>query len=307
MSNGKPFLKWAGGKTQLIPQLEELMPADFGNRFDTYVEPFIGGGAMFFHMAQKHEFEKTVINDYNVDLVNVYRVIQQHPEKLLKQLTLLQDDYYAASEEERKIMFYSKREEFNTLKTGLTYDVNVLNSKHVACAALFIFLNKTCFNGLYRVNSKGLFNVPFANPKKPLLADVENINTVSVLLQNTLILSGDYQGVEKHAVGGNVFMYLDPPYRPVAPSDRGNIYVASGFNDDDQRRLALWFKHMAGKGASVMLSNSDPTMVDPEDLFFNELYAGFNVHTVYAKRMINRDAAGRGGIREIVVTSYPVV
>lgn len=298
----KPFIKWAGGKTQLIPQLEKHLPENM-DRFDTYVEPFIGGGALFYHMAAKHNFKKLVINDFNPDLVNVYRVIQKQPKKLLTVLEEFQKDYLSKSEDERKEFYYSMREQFNNVKTGVSYDVKVLNTEHVLLAGLFILLNKTCFNGLYRVNSKGLFNVPFANPKTLFIVDEENIMAVSKLLQKAVILCGDYRNVEPY-LDGKTFIYLDPPYRPVAASDRGNIYVKDAFNDEAQAELASWCGKMDSKGVKFMLSNSDPTMADPEDKFFEELFKDFNIHTVYAKRMINRDGSARGQIREILVTNY---
>ena len=299
MTNLKPFLKWAGGKTQLIPQLEEHLP-DM-SKIDTFIEPFLGGGAFLLHLTQKYSFKKIVLNDYNPDLVNVYLTIQKEPAKLIKLLQNMQDEYWFLDSLKQEKYYYEVREKFNLIKH---YTTPAILKPNVELAVYFIFLNKTCFNGLYRVNKDGAFNVPFGKHKKPVLFEEENIKGISSLLKKATILCGSYEEVSKE-IEGETFIYLDPPYRPVAPSDRGNIYIVSGFNDEAQTKLGEWFTSMASESkVKLMLSNSDPTMLDKDDDFFNKLYKEFSINIVTARRSINRQGNGRGNVRELLVTSY---
>ena len=203
---GKPFVKWAGGKSQLIPQLTALLPGDLAERKDLiYVEPFVGGGAMLFHVLEHYpNIRRAVINDLNSDLVTAYKVVKSRPDELIAALRLLQENYRACKDEQaRKELYLSKRDRYNSGGNG-----------EVETAALFIFLNRTCFNGLYRVNSKGKFNVPFGKAVNPLICDEKTIRADSALLQKAEIMNGDFEAV-RSAVKGKAFFYFDPPYRPL--------------------------------------------------------------------------------------------
>lgn len=291
----KPFVKWAGGKGQLLDQLEALLPHDFPTRRDlVYVEPFVGGGAMLFHMLAKFpNITKAVINDVNRDLVTCYRTIKSNPEELIDKLTEMQVDYQSKGcERDRKELYYSKRERYNSRAAG-----------EVETAALFIFLNKTAFNGLYRVNAKGGFNVPFNRAKNPLICDAETIRADSELLQKVDILCGDFEGVA-NVVNAPAFLYFDPPYRPLTQTAAFTAYSKDGFGDDEQTRLADFCRRLDAGGHQWLLSNSDPHNTNPEDMFFEKLYAGYDIQRVYASRTINSDANGRGKITELAIRNY---
>ena len=291
----RPFIKWAGGKGQLLDQLDALMPRDFAERENlTYVEPFVGGGAMLFHVLAKYpNIQTAVINDLNKELVTAFKVIKSKPDKLLSRLEELQREYREReTTDARKEMFLSIREKYNTRKGG---DVEI--------AALLVFLNKTCFNGLYRVNSKGGFNVPFANAKNPLICDVENLHAVSKALQKVTILNVDFADV-LDCVVGKAFFYFDPPYRPLTASAAFTAYSKGGFDDNEQRRLAHLCRKLDREGHQWLLSNSDPHNINPDDMFFEELYDGFDIKRVHASRMINSKADGRGKITELAIRNY---
>ena len=291
----KPFVKWAGGKGQLIEQLDNLLPKDFPERRDMiYAEPFVGGGAMLFHVLNKYRnIRRAVINDLNADLVTCYKVIKENPEALIASLRKLQDAYrLLGTMEAKKNMFLSNRDRYNSHR-GDAVDI----------ATLFIFLNRTCFNGLYRVNSKGLFNVPFGKSDNPLICDEDTIRADSKLLQNVVILNGDFEQVES-LLGSNAFIYFDPPYRPLTQTASFTAYAKNGFNDDEQRRLATFCRRLDKNGHQWLLSNSDPHNADPSDMFFEEIYSCFDIHRVSASRMINSNACGRGKITELAIRNY---
>ena len=294
-SRTKPFVKWAGGKGQLLDQLDALLPHNFHTRRDlVYVEPFVGGGAMLFHMLAKYpHITKAVINDVNRDLVACYRTIKNKPEELIAELTELQIEYQSkGSECACRELYYSKRDCYNSRTAG-----------EVETAALFIFLNKTAFNGLYRVNAKGGFNVPFNRAVNPLICDAETIRSDSELLQKVEILCGDFEDVA-NAVNAPAFFYLDPPYRPLTQTAAFTAYSKDGFGDDEQRRLANFCRRLDASGHQWLLSNSDPHNINPEDMFFEKLYAGYDIQRVQANRMINSDANGRGKITELAIRNY---
>ena len=291
----KPFVKWAGGKGQLVEQLDALLPKDFGSRGGvTYVEPFVGGGAMLFHMLAKYpNIERAVVNDLNADLVTCYRVIRNSPEELISTLRGLQDEYWALTDmEQRKRMFLEKRERYNSHST-----------KGVETAALFIFLNRTCFNGLYRVNSKGQFNVPFGKARHPSICDEETLRADSAALQKVEVLCGDYSLVT-NAVKGAAFFYFDPPYRPLTKTAAFTAYSKEGFDDSEQKRLAEFCRGLHSDGHSWLLSNSDPRNTVPDDNFFDVVYSGFDINRVKASRAINSKADGRGKITELAIRNY---
>ena len=294
--DGKPFIKWAGGKGQLLEQLSALLPKDFAERKDVvYVEPFVGGGAMLFYMLATYpNIKKAIINDLNSDLITTYKVIKERPEELIAMLRVMQNEYRSCKNEaERKEYYLAKRERYNSRE-----------AKDVEVAALFIFINRTCFNGLYRVNSKGKYNVPFGKAKNPLICDEETIMMDSRLLQKVEILNGDFEGVEKCVERAGAFFYFDPPYRPLTQTASFTAYSKDGFGDDQQKRLAEFCRRLDASGHQWLLSNSDPHNSNPDDMFFEEIYKGFDINRVSASRMINSKASGRGKITELAIRNY---
>ena len=286
----KPFVKWVGGKTQLIDQLEALLPADFDQWENvTYIEPFVGGGAMLFYMLQTHSnIKSAVINDINPDLTTCYKVVKESPSELVQSLKKIQKEYYALeSEEARKQFYLQMRDEFNTKALD-----DIRNT------TLFFFLNRTCFNGLYRVNKAGLFNVPFGKYETPTICDANTIYADSELLQNVEILTGDYQQTLVHAKGNTLF-YFDPPYRPLNSTSSFNDYNKEAFNDIAQKRLKEFCDQVEGAGYKFMLSNSDC-----KDMFFDDLYLRYTIARVWASRSVNANPKKRGKLQEILVRNY---
>ncbi len=290
----KPFLKWAGGKGQLINTFAEMFPRELTEgKIKTYIEPFVGGGAILFYILQNYNIEKAYINDINKELINCYRCIQADVEEVINQLQDLEQDYLTS--EDRTNYFYKVRNRYNEIRLNGHYDFE-------KCAD-FVFLNKTCFNGLYRVNKDGKFNVPHGKYKNPLICDKDNLRLCAKLLQKVEISFGGYEQVLEKA-DNNTFVYFDPPYRPLIENNSFVSYDKSGFDDDDQIKLANHYKTLNDKNCLLMLSNSDPKNTDKEDDFFDDLYKGFEIERVFAKRMINCQAHKRGDITEIVVINY---
>lgn len=289
----RPILKWPGGKTQLLQHLRTRYPE---GTIGTYVEPFIGGGAVLFDILSTREIGNAVINDINPNLVNVYRTVQQRPEELIARLRSIQENYLSSDTVGRADKFYEYRSEFNQNLAEYT-------EPNVDQAALLIFLNKTCFNGLYRVNRSGAFNSPHGRYASPLICDEENLKAVSEVLQRVTILNGDYRGTLPH-ISDKTFLYLDPPYRPLTKTASFNAYDSSVFDDTAQRELADFITESHNRGAKILLSNSDPKNADEEDEFFDELYAQYTITRVPARRAISSKASTRGKINEILVTNY---
>ncbi len=299
----KPFLKWAGGKNQLLSQFDQYYPNDLSNGvIEKYIEPFIGGGAVFFEVIQKHKIQSSYIYDTNKDLIITYQSIKNRPELLLEILHKYQSDYDQADEQKRKNIFLSIRNDFNTQRTEI--NPMIFSENWMVRAAQFIFLNKTCFNGLFRLNSKGEFNVPFGGYKKPNIWDKNNILAVSEALQNTNIELSSYEHCFNLA-NDKTFIYFDPPYRPISKTASFTTYTGFEFTDVEQIKLSHFFRKLdTQKNSKLMLSNSDPKNENPNDNFFEKLYDGYQVHRVYAKRMINCNAEKRGKINELVITNY---
>lgn len=295
-TSAKPFVKWAGGKSRLVETIDELITKDIElNKFDTYIEPFIGGGAMFFYLSNKYHFKNMIISDVNIELINTYKAIQQDVWKLIGYLDKIQDEYMRLAElDDKKEYFYQVREAFNRKKIEEDSD-DVSYTK----AAYFIFLNKSCFNGLYRVNQKGLFNVPFGQKVNLNLYDTENLLSVHDILQRTKIYVQDYKKTINYA-RPRTFFYFDPPYRPLTETSF-TAYSKWGFNDDNQKELAEYCQKLTLKGANFALSNSDPHNADDTDMFFDDLYKDFTIHRVSANRAIGAKANSRGKVSEIVV------
>ena len=290
----KPFLKWAGGKGQLLDTFDKMFPQKLiEGKIKTYIEPFVGGGAVLFHILQNYKIEKAQINDINKELINCYRCIKADVEEVIKPLSILEKEYL--SSENRNKYFYNVRERYNQIHLNGHYD-------YEKCAD-FIFLNHTCFNGLYRVNKEGKFNVPHGKYKKPLICDKENLRLCSQLLQKVEINFGSYEQVLEKA-DANTFLYFDPPYRPLLENNSFVSYDKAGFDDIDQIKLSQNYRNLNKQNCLLMLSNSDPKNINEKDNFFDDLYKSFNIERVYAKRMINCQANKRGNITEIVVTNY---
>lgn len=302
LPGAKPFLKWAGGKTQLLSAIEKRLPDGlYDGTITRYVEPFVGSGAVFFFLNQRFDLKECFLYDVNEELVLVFQVVKRDVQRLITQLTSLAEEYSCASESGRKDLFYQVRSEFNQEKAGI--DFSKYSNRWVDRAARFIYLNKTCFNGLYRVNSKGEFNVPFGKYKNPTICNRGTLNSASQCLTNAEILLGDFSCCEA-LVDTSTFVYFDPPYRPLNLTSSFTSYSKDGFTDTEQMRLADFFASLDRKGAKLMLSNSDPCNHDPCDRFFDDLYSNFTIGRIPAKRSINCRGELRGEIKELIIRNY---
>lgn len=291
----KPFIKWVGGKSQLIEQLTALLPDDFGSWRDaTYIEPFVGGGAMLFHMLQRFpNISHAIINDINTDLTTCYATVRDRVEDLIESLSVLEHHYLAlADEEERKNFFMAARNRYNEK-----------NLDPIENTTLFFFLNRTCFNGLYRVNKQGLFNVPFGRYVNPTICDPDTLRADSELLQRVEILNGDFTRTFEYAHGKTLF-YFDPPYRPLSDTSSFNDYAKEAFNDAAQIRLKEYCDQIHSAGFKFMLSNSDCKGKNEADNFFDLLYSDYTIERVWASRSINANPSKRGKLTEILVHNY---
>lgn len=292
----KPFVKWAGGKGQLLSDIRKTYPKELGKTMIKYAEPFVGGGAVLFDILNTyHNVKEVFISDINAELINCYTIIRDDVDELIKRLSILKIEFMES--ENQKEYYTKKRKEFNTLKINGNKDENLEK------AALFIFINKTCFNGLYRVNRKGEYNVPMGAYKSPAICDEVNLRNVSDRLQKVNIICGDYKTSEKF-IDKNTFVYFDPPYRPLNETASFTSYTEGGFTDENQVELATYVQHLSKKGAKVVVSNSDPKNVNEGDNFFDELYAAFAISRITASRMINSKATSRGKISELLIESY---
>ena len=287
----KPFIKWVGGKSQLLEKIKEKYPS----KIEKYCEPFVGG-AVLFDLLSKFQPRTVLINDINKELINTYTQIRNNCSEMIFQLSAIQIIYQNQTTEENKKFFYEKRNRYNELK------VNENEVENLEKAVLFIFLNKTCFNGLYRVNSKGLFNVPFNNAKNPLLCDNENLRNCSALLQNVEMKVGDYKKC-KSFIDDKTFVYIDPPYRPLTKTATFTSYSENSFSDKEQIELRNFITEISNKGANVLASNSDPKNINENDEFFDELYSNFEIERVSASRMINSNAKKRSSINELLISN----
>lgn len=292
----KPFVKWVGGKSQLLKKIKQKYP----QHIEKYCEPFVGGGAVLFDILQNFHPREVLINDINKELINTYFQVKNNCEDLILQLENIQTAYLNLIQEERKIFFYEKRNRYNELK------VNGDDVENLEKASLFIFLNKTCFNGLYRVNSKGLFNVPFNNARNPLICDEENLRACNQLLQNVTLKIGDYKDCENF-IDEQTFVYIDPPYRPLTQTSAFTSYSENQFSDKEQIELAKFIEKISEKGALILASNSDPKNINKEDNFFDDLYSNFEIERVSASRMINSNSEKRGAVKEILISNIAMI
>ena len=294
--SARPFIKWVGGKTQLLPEIRQRYPENITR----YCEPFVGGGAVLFDVLQTFHPNEVLINDINPELINLYENIRDNCEPLIQLLEHFQTEYLETPEADRQNLYLGKRATYNHFIVERNPEYNLEKP------ALFIYLNKTCFNGLYRVNRNGLFNVPFNRAKSPLICDAENIRECCQLLQNVLMHVGDYSYC-RDFIDENTFVYLDPPYRPLTESSSFTSYNENGFTDVQQIELGNFITEMAHRGALIAASNSDPHNANEQDEFFDNLYADFNIERVQATRMVNSNARRRGPINELLISNIAAV
>ena len=293
-SVAKPFIKWAGGKSQLLQEIDKTIPENLKQSEFIYIEPFVGGGAVLLWMLQKYpNIKQAVINDINLELINAYKIIKANVEQLILILKELETEYHLLTDklESQKEYYYDKRALFNMRK-----------SDAITQTALFIFLNRTCFNGLYRVNKKDKFNVPIGSYKTPMICDEKNLRNVSRLLQKVIILNADFENTLKLAKEKTLF-YFDPPYKPLSNTSSFTSYAKYEFDDNEQIRLAKFCKKIDLLGYYWILSNSDVKAKNPDNNFFDELYSQFNIKRVLARRNINSNPNQRGELTELLITN----
>lgn len=293
--NAKPFMKWVGGKGQLLSQLEAALPKSLYDNVFTYVEPFVGGGAMLFFMLQQFpNIKRVVINDINTNLTEAYKNIKYKPKELISNLKEIEKEYLNIIDENSRKDFYLKMR-------------NIFNEEDLSSidkTTLLLFLNRTCFNGLYRENAQGKFNVPFGKYSNPTICNEDVIYADSELLNkyDVEIYNDDFEIIIEDK--DLVFYYFDPPYRPLSETSSFNSYVKGNFDDNEQKRLARFCQKLSQKDNCLwMLSNSDCSAKNPDDLFFENLYNNFNIMRVYASRSVNAVASKRGKLSELLITN----
>ncbi len=298
----KPFIKWAGGKSQLLEQYEKIFPFELkAGIIKNYYEPFLGGGSVFFYIAQKYAIENAILFDINEELILVYKVIKNDPETLLDFIERYKRKYYSLNEREQNKLFYEIRNIYNLTRFNINH--KKYSDNWIPRAAQMIFLNKTCFNGLFRLNHKGEFNVPFGKYKNPQFYDEDNIINISKLLKRTELYTSDFSEIG-NLILNNSFVYFDPPYRPISKTSSFTSYSKNDFNDKDQIRLSNVFHALDKRDVKLMLSNSDPKNYKSDDNFFETHYSGYNIQKVSASRMINCKGEKRGKISELLITNY---
>ncbi|MFW6226548.1 MAG: DNA adenine methylase [Bacteroidota bacterium] len=299
----KPFLKWAGGKRQLLPVFDEYFPDQVkSGKILHYIEPFVGSGAVFFHLAKKYLFEKVILADINPAVILTYNILKTGPDELIGLLEKYEKKYLSLPQDKRKTYFYEQRSQFNDFSAERRVDQ--INKKNIERAALVIFLNKTCYNGLFRTNSKGKYNTPAGDYKNPRICDKPNLIAASNILQRAEIMLQDFRYLKNLTLKDPTFIYFDPPYRPLNKTSNFTSYSLESFKDQDQHDLAGVFKQLDKQGHYLMLSNSDPKNMDPEDEFFDALYGKFNIYRIPARRYINSNAKKRGNVNELLITNY---
>lgn len=291
----KPFVKWAGGKSQLLCDIKSKYPSGLGSVINRYCEPFLGGGAVLFDILSSYRIDEVLINDINSELINCYSVIKNNHLALIDYLQILEKEFLLLDSDGRKNYYYDKRDKFNNT------ELNFLNAAFKA--SLFIFLNRTCFNGLYRVNKKGYYNVPIGKYKSPMICDGYNLCLIHEALQNVSIKCGDFFDCFSF-IDDRTFVYLDPPYRPISSTSSFTSYSPEQFDDKSQIRLKKFIDNINDLSAKVVLSNSDPKNTDTEENFFDDLYCKYNISRVFAKRMINRNGLSRGEVSELLISNF---
>ena len=294
----KPFLKWAGGKRQLLPQIEAYLPAALRDgRVSRYVEPFVGGGAVFFYLRQRYGLTDYYLFDRNPELMLVYQVVRDEVETLIARLREMEEDYLPLEEDGRKTYYYQIRQQFNEQRAPGN------RLERVERAARLIFMNRTGYNGLFRVNSKGAFNVPFGRYKNPTICRAANLRAACRALQGVHIEQGEFVACEPF-VDERTFVYFDPPYRPLSATAHFTAYAKEPFGDAQQLALARFYGRLHQKGACLMLSNADPRNTNPDDTFFEEAYSGFRIERIQASRAINSQPGKRGPVSELLIIEF---
>lgn len=294
-NEAKPFLKWAGGKGQLLKEIEQYYPFTKDTTITKYAEPFVGGGAVLFDVLNKYSVDEIYISDINAELINTYITIRDNSDELISRLKAMESDYLAKDADARKKTYLEARARFNALKRDGIRDTEA--------ASLMIFLNRTCFNGLYRVNKAGDYNVPMGAYKNPQICNEDNLLNVSKKLQNANIVCGDYKDSASF-IDDKTFVYFDPPYRPLTKTANFTSYTEQLFDDNKQLELANFVQDLDNKGALIVISNSDPKNTDENDNFFDDAYSKQNIRRVAANRMINRNSDARGKINELLITNF---
>ncbi len=269
-----------------------MLPTDGEKVLTKYAEPMVGGGALFFSILSKYDFKELYISDINAEHINAYQAVKNDVDNLIAKLNEMQMLFLPMDENGRKYFYYTVREKFNA--TALSTKTSTEK------ASQFIFLNKTCFNGLYRVNRKGQFNVPMGAYKNPTICDDENLRNINKVLQNVTIVCGDYT-LSKNFIDKNTFVYIDPPYRPISETSAFTSYNPDIFDDNEQIRLAKFIDELNANGAKIVLSNSDPKNINEEDNFFDDLYKNYKINRVSANRAINSKGDKRGKINELLI------
>lgn len=298
----KPFLKWAGGKRQLLAQLEAHFPPQLLNgEISRYAEPFVGSGALFFKIIQTYPIREYLLADFNPELILVYKTIQVNVSELIIYLEEIEQHFLGLDPEQRKAHYYQVREDYNHQRDIINF--HEFGSNWTLRAAQMMFLNRTGYNGLFRLNSKGAFNVPYGRYKNPRILYAENLRGAAELLQSVSIQYGDFEKTA-HNINADTLIYFDPPYRPLSTTAHFTAYSKERFDDAQQLRLADFYRNLDVTGAKLMLSNSDPHNVDPEDNFFEDAYRGFRIEHLKARRNINREADKRGEISELLILNY---
>lgn len=281
----KPFIKWVGGKTRTIPELKARFPIGMGTEITKYCEPFIGGGAMFLYIVANYNIKQIMINDMNKVLIYAYRLIKEDVNSLINSLLSIQKKYYSLNEHEREAYYYRARAMYNAL-------IADVDSNIVKVVTLFIFLNKTCFNGLYRVNSKNGFNTPFGKHKGNMLHDASNLQDISKALQNVIISDGDYRQCTNF-INKDTFVYIDPPYLQDKNTPMFTQYNAGGFDFEHQKKLKIWIDEISCNGARIMMSNSDAQILQV-------LYKEYSIQKIKVSRFVKAVQH----VEELVITNY---
>lgn len=289
----KPFIKWAGGKGKLFPQIRQMYPQGLGKTITKYAEPFVGGGAVLFDIISTYRLEQIYISDINKNLINTYNTVKNNHKELIEILSYIETQYLSLNADMQKKFYYLKRDEYN----------NMYNTCNIQKAALLIFLNKTCFNGLYRVNKNNMFNVPAGKYKNPKIYSIENISAISEALKYIDIIAESYTNVYEFA-DEKTFIYFDPPYRPLTNTSSFTAYTDNNFGDKEQISLAEFIEKIEKKGTYILLSNSDPHNIDNSDMFFDNLYCKKKINRIYAPRMINSKGNNRDYISELLISNY---
>lgn len=298
----KPFLKWAGGKRQLLNRFRDYYPEQLKRGgVKRYCEPFLGGGAVFFDIASRYRPEEVFLFDINEELILLYRVVQRRVEALVDGLAERERHFKSLHESARESYYYSVRSRFNQEKGEI--DFSRFSDSWIKRAVEFIFLNKTCYNGLFRLNRSGHFNTPYGRYKNPGICPTESLQAASLLLENAEILCAGFDQVGNF-LNEETFVYYDPPYRPLSRTSAFTAYSRHPFGDEEQRELAALFHQGAARGALQMLSNSDPRSVNPADDFFDKLYGDYRIVRVDARRAINSKGDGRAPVKEVLIMNY---